>query len=203
MTEDRIKELLRNADRAAGLPSFGRVTARGIQRRLHRRRLMWIGAPAAVAASVVMAFVLWRTDRPGSETVPPPEQQIASLQEQVQQLQAQTETTLKLVQEVLAREQQSQRLATLEAELARIPDPMVELQKQTDRTAFTLLYQADELYRQLNQTESAVEAYEQVIQRFPQNRWADVARERLAEIRKQRINNSSRQGDSKCGLQSA
>jgi tetratricopeptide (TPR) repeat protein len=202
VTEERIKELLQNADRAAGPPSFGRVTADGIERRIQRRRLVWVGIPAAAAAVVLLALGLWATsNRPGKPGAQQ-QQQIASLQDQVKQLQAQTNATLRLVQDVLAKDRQNQRLAALEAELARIPDPMVELAKQTDKTAFILLRQAEQLYYELNQTESAVEAYKQIIQRFPQNQWADVARERLTEIEKRRINKSNTQGDSKCGLQS-
>lgn len=200
MTEERIKELLRNADRAAGPPSFGRVTADGIQWRIRRRRLVWISAPAA--AVVLLALGLWAIGNRESKPRPERRQRIASLEQQVKQLQAQTDATLKLVREVLADERQNQRLAALEAELARIPDPMVELAKQTDKTAFILLRQAEQLYYELNQTESAVEAYKEIIQRFPQNQWADVARERLTEIEKRRINKSNRQGDLKCGLQS-
>jgi tetratricopeptide (TPR) repeat protein len=202
VTEERIKELLRDADRAAGPPSFGRFTADGIQRRIRQRRLVWAGVPAAAAAVLLAAFALWRITTQGPDPVPQQQQQIASLEEQVKQLQAQTDSTLRLVQEVLAKDRQNQRLAALEAELARIPDPMVELAKQTDKTAFILLRQAEQLYYELNQTESAVEAYKQIIQRFPQNQWADVARERLTEIEKRRINKSNTQGDSKCGLQS-
>jgi outer membrane protein assembly factor BamD (BamD/ComL family) len=55
-----------------------------------------------------------------------------------------------------------------------------------DKTAFLLIYQADRLYKELNQTESAVTAYQEVIQLFPDNRWAQVAKERLAEIGKHR-----------------
>ena len=52
-----------------------------------------------------------------------------------------------------------------------------------DKTAFLLIYQADRLYKELNQTESAVAAYKEIIQLFPTNRWADVARERLVPDR--------------------
>jgi len=204
MTEKQISELLRSADRAAGPPSFGRVSAHQIRRRLRKRRLLWGGPGLAVAAAlVVLSLTLWNRDLGPKEVVVPPEQEkIASLETQVKQLQAQTQATLELVHDVLARERQTQRLDALEAELASIPDPVEELRKQTDRTAFTLLYRADRLYRELNETESAVEAYEQVIQLFPHNRWADVARARLLEIRKPLINNSKTEGDSKCKSQS-
>jgi len=67
-----------------------------------------------------------------------------------------------------------------------------------DKTAFVMLYQADRLYKQLRQTDSAVEAYKEIIQLFPENQWADVARERLSEIQEHRINNSKTKGVRKC-----
>jgi outer membrane protein assembly factor BamD (BamD/ComL family) len=86
------------------------------------------------------------------------------------------------------RERQARALAALEAELARISAPEEETARQVDKAAFVLVYQADRLYRELNRTESAVEAYNQVIQFFPKNRWADVARQRLSEIRERKSN---------------
>jgi len=61
---------------------------------------------------------------------------------------------------------------------------MEQVERQVDKAAFVLIYQADRLYKELNRTESAVAAYKEIIQLFPTNRWAEVARERLAEIDK-------------------
>ena len=69
-----------------------------------------------------------------------------------------------------------------------------------DRTAFLLIYQADRLYLELNQTESAVAAYKELIQLFPDNRWAQVARERLSQIEQRQINKSEDKGEAKCEL---
>lgn len=202
MNQERIKELLRNADRAAGPPLFGSVSAADLRGQIRRRRIIWLGTPASAAALVLLALGIWTFRAQPTGPARPPSDRIASLEEQVRHLQTQTDAALKLVHEVLAEERQQQRLAALEAELASIPDPKEEIERQVDKTAFTLIYEADRLYRELNQTESAVEAYEQVIQLFPQNRWAHVARERLAEIKKTQINKSKSEGDSKCGPQS-
>jgi tetratricopeptide (TPR) repeat protein len=202
MSEEHIEKLLQDTDRAAGPPLFGQIRAADLRHRLRRRRLVRLGMPAATAAVLLLGFGTWTLhSRPGVPTSPPPDR-IAALQEQVRQLQAQTDAALQLVHEVLAQERQQQRLAALEAELASISDPREEIERQVDKTAFTLLFEADRLYRELNETESAVEAYEQVIRLFPQNRWANVARQRLAEIKKVQINKSETEGDSKCGSQS-
>jgi tetratricopeptide (TPR) repeat protein len=192
VNEERIERLLSRADETAGAPGFGPVTVAGMRRRVHRGRLIRVGTPSTAAALLLIGVILWwigaRTPKPQ-----PPPQRIASLEEQVRQLQAQTEMTLKLVQEVLDKDRQQRRLAALEAELASIPDPLQEIDRQVDKTAFILVYQADKLYRELNQTESAVRAYKEVIQLFPTNQWAQVARERLSEIEQRRINKSQRE----------
>ncbi len=199
MNEEQIRALLTQADRAAGTPTFGPVTVTRIRQHIYRKRLVRIAAPTAVAATIVIVAAVGTISLQPQRPQPQPER-IASLEEQVRQLQAQTQTTLKLVQDVLESDRQKRHLASLEAELARIPDPVQEIDRQVDKTAFILVYQADKLYQELNQTESAVAAYKEVIQLFPTNQWAQVARERLSQIEQRRINKSETQkGEPKWG----
>jgi len=181
VSEERIKTLLQNADAAAGEPTFGPVRASDIRQWTRHRRAVPLAAAAAVAVAASLWFVCTRLPGPRSGSSP---QRMISLEERVEQLQAQTDAALRLVREVLEKDRQARLTAAREADLARIRDPMVEVERQVDKTAFILVYQADKLYKELNQTDSAVAAYKEVIQLFPKNRWADVARERLAEIEK-------------------
>jgi len=192
VNEEQVKQLLAEVDEAAGRPIFRGLTTAGIRRQAQRRRLVRVAAPASLAAVLAVAAALSAVWMRTGESLPQP-QRIASLEKQVQQLQAQTDTALKLVQEVLERDRQDRRLAALETELASIPDPVQEIDRQVDKTAFILVYQADKLYKELNQRESAVAAYKEVIQLFPTNRWAAVARERLSQIEQPRINKSDGQ----------
>ncbi|MCL5280768.1 MAG: hypothetical protein M1376_12775 [Planctomycetes bacterium] len=192
MNEEQIKQLCIRADETAGEPPFRLITTAGIRRQVRRRRFVRVAVPASLAAVLAVAAALsaiWM--RMGGPQPQP--QRIASLEEQVQQLQARTDATLKLMQEVLERDRQDRRLAALETELASIPDPVQEIDRQVDKTAFILVYQADKLYKELNQTESAVAAYKEVIQLFPTNQWANVARERLSQIEQRRLNKSDGQ----------
>lgn len=182
MNDERIRNLLEDADRAAGPPRYGPVRARDIRRQCHRRRRIAIAVPVSVAAVLLFGVALLQLRPQGAEQAAGPQDRIASLEDRIEQLQAQTDATLKLVQDVLAKERQEQRLEALRAELACIPDPAEKLAQQADKTAFTLVYQADRFYRELNQAQSAIETYEQVIRLFPESRWADEARERLAKI---------------------
>jgi len=195
VSDEQIRSLLQKVDRAASVPSFGPVSAAGIRGRAQRARLVRIAVPVTAAAAILVATAVV-TLRVTPQPSPPQTQQIASLQEKINQLQAQTDATLKLVQEVVERDRQGRRVAALEAELASIPDPMQEIDRHVDETAFVLLYQADKLYKELNRTHSAVAAYKEVIQLFPKNRWADVARERLSEIEQRQINKS--EGEARC-----
>lgn len=186
MTEDKIKHLLRQADKAVGEATPFRVNVSAIRRRAGRKNIINLVAPLATAAVLMVALsvltVMFRTAEPKPE-----QEKIAMLENQIKQLQARTDAALSLIQEVLDQERRQSRLNELQAQLASIPDPLEEVRKQVDKTAFILVYQADRLYNELNQTDSAVENYNRVIELFPENRWAKVARQRLTEIEKRRI----------------
>ena len=184
MTEDKIKNLLQQADQTAGQPAEVSVNLSAIRRRANRRRLVSLAAPLTAAAVVLIAAGIWAMR---TAVITREQEKIVSLENQVKQLQASTDAAINLIHEVLEEEQKQRRLDELEAQLASIPDPLEEIQKQVDKTAFILVYQADRLYRELNQTDSAVENYLRVIELFPKNRWAKVARQRLSEIEKQKI----------------
>ncbi|MBN2312960.1 MAG: hypothetical protein JXM79_03455 [Sedimentisphaerales bacterium] len=196
MSDQKIEKLLQDADRTAGRPAPVRVDVSDIRRRAKRRQVVHIGGPIAAAAVLMVALSIWSGSLRTTQTTLEQER-IASLESQVKELQAQTDAAMSLIQEVLEQERRQQRLDELEAELAGIPDPLEEMQKQVDKTAFILVYQADRLYLELHQTDSAVEAYHRVIRLFPENQWAQVARQRLEEIEKKKSNKTESKGDLK------
>ncbi len=188
MTEDKIKNLLQEADRMAGLPIPVSANLSAVVRhRAHRRRFVNLAAPLAAAAVVLIAAGIWNLAIRTTEKTQEKEK-IALLEIQLKQLYVRTDAALNLIQDVLEKEQKQRSLDELEAQLASIPDPLEEIQKQVDKTAFILVYQADRLYRELNRTDSAVETYNRVIELFPKNRWAQVARQRLSEIENRQFN---------------
>ena len=202
MTQDQIENLLKQADRTAGAPAPVSVNLSAIRRRAGRRRT--IAAAASVAAAAVLILTIGILSRTTDTLDPPqPQQRIAKLEDQIKHLQATTDAALKLIGEVLEDDRKQRRLDVLHAQLASIPDPLEEIRKDIDKTAFNLVYQADRLYYELNLTGSAIEAYKQVITLFPKNQWADVARERLADIEGSRINKSHPKGEPKWKLQNA
>ena len=185
MKEDEIKKMLQQADRTAAGTAPVRVNLSAISRRAGRKKNIVLAAPLASAAVLMVALsissLVFRATEPTEE-----QRRIVMLETQIKQLQARTNAALGLIQEVLEEERRQSRLDELKAQLAGIPDPLEEIQNQVDKTAFILVYQADRLYRELNQTDSAVENYNRVIELFPENRWAKVARQRLSEIEEQK-----------------
>jgi len=180
MTEDKIKNLLRDADHTAGEPKSVFISILALRRRANRRRL---ATTATVFAAFFFFFALLSIRyAPHKPPQTPGKDKVLSLEAEVRQLNAKMDATLNLIQEVLEEERRVQRLNELQTTLANIPDPIEETQVQVDKTAFILVYQADRLYRQSNNTDSAVQTYNQVIKLFPKNRWAEVARQRLTEI---------------------
>jgi tetratricopeptide (TPR) repeat protein len=200
--EDKIKILLRKADQLTADVRPVHIDLALVRRRAERRRLIInIAAPAAIAALLFFAgIIVIQVARPHKASE---QKQIVSLQQELKNIQAKTDAVLSLVQQVLEEERQTERLNDLQAALASIPDPIEETQRQVDKTAFILVYQADCLYRQSNKTDSAVQAYNRVIKLFPQTRWAEVARQRLTEIENKKLNKPDCKGDKIWKLQNA
>ncbi len=187
MSEERLKELLRQADRCAeshrSSPSGDLADI--VRRRARTRHIRRISFSSA-AAVILVAIGVWTVV--GVSNVRNA-RQIAALEAKVAELAAQMETSLRFVKELTQHEREHARLLQLERELAAIPDPLEEIARQDDRTAFVMVYQADKLYRELNLRGSAVKAYNRVIKLFPENRWAEVAKGRLSQMSKSDNNN--------------
>ena len=200
MKEERLKNLIQEADRDARPPAPVQIDISAIGKKAKFRHRILIKIPLAAAAVLLIAVGIRYLPAGKTETAKPQEK-IASLETRIQQLQASTDAAIKLINEVLEEQQRQNRLDELEIQLASIPDPLEEINRQVDKTAFILVYQADRLYRELNDTDSAVETYKRVIKLFPENQWAQVARERLTEIEERKSQNNSSKGDSKWKLQ--
>jgi hypothetical protein len=180
VTEEKLKNLLQMADQTAIGPVPASVELSAVRRRARCRHLANIAAPIAAAAVILIAAGIWYIAAGTAETSQ--QKKIVSLEIQVQQLQARADATLNLVREVLEDQRRQRHLAELEAELARIGDPLQQVRDEIEKTAFVLVYQADRMHNELNQTDSAVDAYNRVIELFPQTRSAKTARQRLSQM---------------------
>lgn len=186
MTEEKIKNLLQQADQMAAGPGMSANLAAAVRRRANRRQTVNLATRIAAAAVVLFALSIWsfnvKKNRDRQRTV--------ALEMQIKELKTQTDATLNLIREILDEERKQRRLNELQARLASYTDPLEEIRKQVDKTAFILVYQANRMYCELDQKDSAIKAYKRVIELFPQSRWAEEALKRLSEIKKNQINNS-------------
>jgi len=187
MTEDKIKNLLQKADHTAGEPvPIAANLAAVVRSRAGRRQTIGLAVRIAAAAVVVIALGIWSFNAKKTRD----RQRIIALEMQIEQLKVQTDATLNLIREVLDEERKHRRLYELQAQLASYSDPLEEVRKQVDKTAFILVYQANRMYREFDQKDSAIQAYNRVIELFPQSRWAEVARQRIQDIQNEKTNNS-------------
>ena len=170
---------------AAG-PGISANLAADVRRRANRRQTVNLAGRIAAVAVVVIALGIWSFTAKKTRD----QQKLVTLEIQIKQLQVQTDATLKFIREVLDEERKQRRLQELQAQLASYSDPLEEIQKQVDKTAFILVYHANRMYRELDQKASAIQAYNRVIELFPQSRWAEEARQRLSEIKNNQHNNS-------------
>ena len=188
MADDKLQQLLQYADKSAGQPQYKAVSLEFIvRRRTHRRRIKMIAGPIAAVVLILTGLSIYTITR---NVTPKPltPQQVASLKAQINDLNARLDSTLKLVEEITARERAQEKLDQLNAELASIPDPMEELNKKIEKTAFILLYYADKGYEEFHNADDAELSYNRVIELFPQTLSARLAKERLEKIREILVN---------------
>lgn len=193
MEEERIRQLLQEAEggaRQVHAPAAVDVAA-SVRRRARYIRIRNVSLKLAAAAVILIAAGVWVLQIQKDLEA----ERIASAEKQIAELSIRTDAVVKLLDEVLENERRQQELAEIEARLVSVGDPMEDVEREVDKAAFVLVYHADLMYKQLEQTDSAVNTYKQVIEYFGDNRWAEVARERLKEIEKNNVNGNGKEGD--------
>jgi hypothetical protein len=191
MSDERLQQLLREADEAFGGPLTGPADLGArVRRRARRQRRVRVVGSAAVCVVVLIAgsIALVRgsggassIERPMPGAGVPPSVSIAEVQARIEQLSEEVRTGCEALQEALRNEEAEQRLTTLRKQAEA--NPLTEVDEQIDRAALTMVYQADRMYRELNLRDSAIASYERTVELFPRTHWAQVAKERLTEIK--------------------
>ena len=183
MNEDRLRQLLQQADRSAGPPRPMAVDVKTIQRRAGTRRLTWRIGCGALAAAAAVGLCVWLGQLPPGTPAPATDaQRIAQLEAEVRQLRASTDRTLALLQELAQERERDRRIAELKKELASIPDPMDQVRQQVGQAAERMVQEGDRIWQERRQRATAIARYKRVIELFPDNEWAAVARQRLSRI---------------------
>jgi hypothetical protein len=183
MSEDKLFQLLKQADTETEvLPLDTASLSLAVHERLRRRKQTLRYGMAAAAAMIIVACVFGQRQYQFYQK----QQQITRLQQDIEDLNRRTEQTLALVRDILARQQQQDELRKLNQPLAGYKN---SIRREIDETAFILVYQADRMVEKYNNAETAIDFYNQVIERFGDTPSAQTARERLDKIKQKNQSN--------------
>jgi len=98
MNDDRLRQVLQEADRSAGPPRHTAVDVPAMEHRAGVRRRTWRIGWGAVAAAAAVGLCMWLGQLPQGTPAPATDaQRIAQLEAEVRQLRASTDRTLALV----------------------------------------------------------------------------------------------------------
>ena len=194
MTADRLEELLRGAEAGVEPVRLGgdlaeRVRVRGRARRRRRRgRVVMAGVTVVVVAAMGWA-AYWLQGGAASEkgrvegaTVAQVRAEVARLEREAERLEGWVKRYDEMRERVRERRAKRRRWAQLEERNLRLGDPLMNVRKQAERAAGTMMKQAQQRCGGEELCAAARGDYERVIKLFPETRWAEVAERRLEAI---------------------
>jgi len=210
VNDEQLRQLLREADASAPPHASSGDLARRVRARARQRRrtAQSVAVAAFVLASVAGAGLRLarlqfnrqhlakhvtppgRVDpSPAPVPSPPPRPAVIvdaeRLRRENAQLEAEARLHLLTAEAMLRREASASRAASAARsaeQVARRPDPIVEIAAGRGQAAQTMLRYGDRLLREPDPKAAAV-AYERVLELFPSTPEADSARQRLAQIK--------------------
>ena len=176
--EDRLRRgLSRLADRAGPGP-----TPEAVSRRLRRPTLLRRAGAGGALALAAVAMLVFGTPRPrpaGDAKQAGADE--AALRAEIARLEARADARLAEARHLLAIAAARHRRDECLRQLARL-DTAERIARQAEETAFIIVYDADRLREQPGRIQSAVAGYREAVRLFPQTKWGEVARKRLAQI---------------------
>jgi hypothetical protein len=130
------------------------------------------------------------TDLPGdiADQVPPPgrrlsEDEITRLKAEIAALDAEANRARQFVELYRAAESRRERLAAAKTALNEpLLPPQVLAELQIDRAAAITVLSADLQANAFDRRDEATDAYQSVLKHFPNSRWANIAKQRLAQV---------------------
>lgn len=188
MNDEPLRNLLHEADRAAGNPTMdvAELSERirlGVRSRRQRRR---VSAVISIAVIGVGTTLLVRAGLDSNATLPiarhsdeTPQINVARLRNEYEQLRIEADSRIALLRRVNELRDQQSRMATY-AEPHGI-DLVREAQNEAEVAARLIVYRADRIYQEPPRRLTALQIYRRAIALFPNTAWADIARERLVQ----------------------
>lgn len=185
MNDESLKDLLQQADVCSTLPDMdAKKLAASVRHKCRRQQQIRRSVITACTTIVITAMFYGGHVYQARQK----QQQIARMQRQIQQLTQQTEAALQLIDEMLIQQNQRDKLAALNRQLAVYTNSSGSVQSEVNEAASVLMFQADQLIKQTARKEAAIKSYRRIIEYFPQTRAAQTARQRLQQIQPTQTN---------------
>ena len=206
MNDDRIEQLIRQADASADTPRATDDLAGRVERRYRRRLRVRRTATLCVAVGLVAVGIgVWRMAGDGDDrlqkhgsaartddaTLTPAlslegrggeeAERIAEVEAELAELRSKIAMHEAVIERLLADEKYRQDLAEARAILAQ-PDPIEQLDRELDHTAYIIVLDANRKLELYDLRDSAADDYRSVIEQYPDSHWADVARQNLNDM---------------------
>ena len=176
--EDRLRRGLSSlADRAGPGP-----TPEALSRRLRRPTLLrqaGAGGALALAAVGILLCATYRP-RPAGDAKRDAADE-AALRAEITRLEVRADARIAEARHLLAIAAARRRRDEHLRRLARL-DAAERIAREAEETAFIIVYDADRLREQPGRTQSAIAGYREAVRLFPQTKWGEVARKKLAQI---------------------
>ena len=190
---DALQDLIRRTDDTTPPPRIPSGLAERVRIRTRRRRRASRAAGAVAALVVLAGFVAFDSYRRADDTnvaVSPTDgrhngraDELARLEvrRELDRLRIDAEVHQRVADRLLAAERRGR--ARMAAQRLSGPDPLDVLAGQRDRAAILMLRQAERLTAEPAGRAAAVETYRRTADLFPRSQWAQVAQDRLKQLK--------------------
>lgn len=195
MNDDRLEQLLEDADRSASPPKSNADLAQHVFRTARRRAVarQSIRLCGAAILAALVAWIVWSKPRPkiaidlGKPVSAHPtlvSSEIKQVKVELAELDSQASLHERTANAFLAFRRADRRKIHADSERALLMTQNLQarLDEQRELAAYTIIERGDRLLRQSNDESAAAAAYRRAIELFPDSAQASIARQRLEHM---------------------
>ncbi len=190
MTDEQLRNLLRQGDRLAPEPVSVHISPLCLKRRIHHRM---IRRGVLVCLTCMTALILWRGPWQGEHAEARDEaNRVAQLEAEMKQLRATADRFMEKMDRLMEQQQLDVTLEQVRTQLQAAPSLRRHAAEMMDQAAFALIDQADALVIESGQRHVARKLYFHVLDLYPNSRAAQTAERRLDQMRKTKLKEPDR-----------
>jgi hypothetical protein len=183
MEEMDIRNLLIKADKSLNKGNIEQQDiALAVRRKLYRGRMMRITSSMLMLFLTASSLGLWQYIAVRQQMLEGRDK-IALLEGRLGKLETKTESKLERIDKTLNRLSRLNNYFQTKTQVANMEDPIEQVRREFDKTGSIIVSSGDRLYRDYNLKSQAIDEYKRVIRLMPESKWAEVARQRINDIR--------------------